>query len=644
MRVSKIANTGTLLAKLELIPPIIRNKLLLNQNVTRNSNIKTRGHLSFPPLSAGFDESVLATAIGALAKSPNQEQIVTDSEEKEWRLKAEIKESIFAVFLELAGIKIDVSHLILLAEKKALRIQYYDSEVKALNLPKVVVAHWRKIVGRRPLKISELKDLASEFSATVPAVSRAIANQLAGHEISFEHLVPSSLKYYERLIGSHAGQLNIIEYANQVLVDHFRDLLAWSPVDGLHQALLVCSHSEAVRAIPARAFSGEGLLAILAWAEDKDPISIGAVLELMLLSPSVKNSAAIKVSKMMRKLCDRDREKESKEFELLSRVFKFVYGQLSATRVMSGKPPYWWRLAALSHAALIVRHMLSRQGDWLALATELSNSRGLNFYTQAIVDLRLEPRWLPEFASGAVLRNEIMGRVLLTAMQNRDSVTGLGLGKKIFGKSHRSLEGRLSKNLVVMPGPLEGNLDTALKFEPAQLDEMRKRLDEPDPTISTFMPIANLGFLTSFPTDFPTRIGEAIRRARHWLRDTGKKKHLQGCLTAISSLAAASRSHELADEIFTLVRNYRRFFDKDLSVDEALKIGIIACASRKELREWCDSVQILIRDLSFGQLSREEARGLHRIVLELCDIVPELWPYCGASIAAIESVIGSRSV
>ena len=65
---------------------------------------------------------------------------------------------------------------------------------------------------------------------------------------------------------------------------------------------------------------------------------------------------------------------------------------------------------------------------------------------------------------------------------------------------------------------------------------------------------------------------------------------------------------------------------------------MIACARRADLGDWCKCVGALIADLGFGELTLEEATGLHALVIDLCHIVPELWAACGQGIAAIEAV------
>jgi hypothetical protein len=106
----------------------------------------------------------------------------------------------------------------------------------------------------------------------------------------------------------------------------------------------------------------------------------------------------------------------------------------------------------------------------------------------------------------------------------------------------------------------------------------------------------------------------------------------------LATAAAVNRSHQLADELFIVIRSYRRFFRDELDLDAAFRIGMVACATRVDLGDWCKCVGALIADLGFGELAREEAAALHQVVICLCDLVPELWAARSEGTAAIEAV------
>jgi hypothetical protein len=94
----------------------------------------------------------------------------------------------------------------------------------------------------------------------------------------------------------------------------------------------------------------------------------------------------------------------------------------------------------------------------------------------------------------------------------------------------------------------------------------------------------------------------------------------------------------LADAVFTVIRYYRRFLPGDLDLDDAIRIGSIACASREDLLEWASAVGGFMADFAFRSLTPDEAGALAIYIRDFCDLAPELWATCGPALAASEAV------
>ena len=264
--------------------------------------------------------------------------------------------------------------------------------------------------------------------------------------------------------------------------------------------------------------------------------------------------------------------------------------------------------------------------------------RSDEYIAQGFVDLRREPRWLAEFARSRQLKDELGGRVLVAAAREEKATDKLGLRDILIGVQPESLRKQLNLLSIQFPGPLEGNVDLVTPFPPDLLVKMREQLADPSPAVSSFILLANSALIFRMPEDVPNLAAEAIRRAQYCLDCGGKQEQLQHCLMALATVAASYRNSSLADELFIVIRNYRRFLPQEMALDDAIRIGMIACASRSEVDDWCKSVGALLTDLAFGELTREEAGKLHPFLINLCGMVPQLWAACGQALAAIESV------
>jgi hypothetical protein len=319
-------------------------------------------------------------------------------------------------------------------------------------------------------------------------------------------------------------------------------------------------------------------------------------------------------------------------------AFVMVDGELAKCKLLVSKPPFWQRLAALSHAALIARCVLSTPGEHSKFIGWMGSVRSDEYIAQGFIDLRREPRWLAEFARPRQLKDELGGRVLVAAARDEKATDKLGLRNILIGNQPGSLRKQLNLLSIQFPGPLEGNVELVTPLPPDLLVKMREQLADPSPAVSSFTLLANSALIFRVPEEVPNLAVEAIRRAQYRLDCGGEPEQLQHCLMALATVAASYRNCSLADELFIVIRSYRRFLPEEMGLDDAIRIGMIACASRSEVGEWCKSVGALLTDLAFGQLTSEEAGRLHPFLINLCELVPQLWAACGQALAAIESV------
>src|SRR5207249_2285328 len=84
-------------------------------------------------------------------------------------------------------------------------------------------------------------------------------------------------------------------------------------------------------------------------------------------------------------------------FHLLSALIVLVEGELSRTKILRKKPPFWRRLASIAQASLIERCVIGSHVDMAEFTRWAVQARGQLFYLQTMSDLRREPRWHPDY-------------------------------------------------------------------------------------------------------------------------------------------------------------------------------------------------------------------------------------------------------
>ena len=131
---------------------------------------------------------------------------------------------------------------------------------------------------------------------------------------------------------------------------------------------------------------------------------------------------------------------------------------------------------------------------------------------------------------------------------------------------------------------------------------------------------------------------KALRRTRFQLANVKSPLELVVTLSGLATVAAVSRSSALADELRIVVRRYRLDGEFGLSIDDAIRICLIASASRDEIIEWRDFAGEWLTELAFDELNGNEGAILHSSLQCLLHAVPELWISCGKADAALKSM------
>jgi hypothetical protein len=624
----------------ELVPPILRQELLAEEKLRTQFDLEIDPVMDLGPEVGSFKASHILRAVRLAAARSGSIAKLPDQTGKEWEVLATIGVSTASLTIKSPSRTVLADHFILLTESEKARKLFFSGQMKTTSAAKPLEARWGTIIGERALSHRELGMLAEDVARTPEAVSFVIQQQLRQPQLPIQVLVPTSIEYYEHLVGRFSGQKNIYEYVEQVATSHIRDLLAWDKFKGLQAALLLGSHSLISDLLVKERISVAEFTELAQWAIQSDPMSRTVTLELAFKGSGDAAECSSSVQQLAKNVCTVDPPEVVASFGIFSGVFHMVDGELGKLRIAASKPPYWRRLAAMAHAAVITRCMFANGAVAAEVLEGMDSIRLTEFQMQGVVDMRTEPRWQSDFASASQLKNEFGGRILNTASQNENRAIELRVRDVLLGDDPGTLKSQINMMSARLPGPLEGNVDPMEKLPEKVLESMRASLADPTLSILSFALVSNTALFVKLPEDVLVLAADAVRRANYHLDPKGKPEWVETCLTNLATAAAVNRNIRLADEMFIVLRSYRRLFRGELSLDAAIRVGLIACASRSDLGEWCKCVGALMNDLSFGELDRGEAHAMYALMASLCDLVPELWVTCGQGISAVEAVAG----
>ena len=154
---------------------------------------------------------------------------------------------------------------------------------------------------------------------------------------------------------------------------------------------------------------------------------------------------------------------------------------------------------------------------------------------------------------------------------------------------------------------------------------------------SSFIALVNFALLYPIDADQAELAAKALKQTDYHLRNIEKKSQIVVILFGLAKVAAVSRNHRLADELRILVRRYRHDTEYALSIEEVIRICLVAAASRSQLDEWTEFVGAWLTELAFGDLKDDEGQIFYSSLNCLCHAVPELWISCGRADAALSA-------
>jgi len=228
---------------LEQVPPLIRNTLLEEPKFREEYGVKTDALLSFEDSDLSIQRTELFNAIREIL-SGTSELDVTDTEGRIWKMRNEAEnQDLPKLIISADERQFTLPNFVVLSPYSAIRLRSLDKAAADVNLPANAHKNWQKILSERPLEDYEINNFHGDFRDTPVHMERSIRSEIHAGQSSVKSLVPSSRRYYDRLVGAYDGSTSIREYATRVCRQVFAQLSAWRPFEGFLFSLLLSSHS-----------------------------------------------------------------------------------------------------------------------------------------------------------------------------------------------------------------------------------------------------------------------------------------------------------------------------------------------------------------------------------------------------------------
>lgn len=623
-------------AALEMAPPLIRRTLIEDADFREEYGFTADAVLSFGDSGVSIQRSDMLSAVRTLLSGRKQFD-VTDTQGRKWRIRKIGAEGDPPRFtMARAKQRLVLPDFCALSPDRETRLRSLAEAAVDVNLPESASDRWRDVLSERALEDDEFDAYQSDFRDTPFHIGRAIRSEIQAGESSISSLVPPSRRYFERLVGTYDGSTSVRDYASGCAKEHFSQLSAWRPCEGFLFSLLLSSHASLTAEIPVNQLGDDELFRAFDFLDKHgDRLSqLGGIEVGLRILPSRPAILPV-LERLVGHIRDDDVEQPMSGFTLLSASYVLVDGELSRRRIFAAEPPFYRRLAALSQAALIHRQLVNTAVDFDTFSEWAWGNRATQFYFQSLADMRMDPRWEPDFAAASQMKADFFGRIMIAANNYKQNVTSTALAPVILEKGPGSLHALSDFFHPYLPGPLEGADESQNILPPDMVETIKAQLAAEEVGPSSFIALVNSALIFRVGQDQAELAAKALKLGNYRLSDVEDRSQLLAVLNGLASVAAAARSHQLADQLRILVRRYMHDTQYALSVDEAVRICVVAGASRTDLNDWRDFVGDWLTELAFGDLKSNEGAVLFAHLHSLCHAVPELWVTCGRADAAL---------
>lgn len=625
-------------AALELVPPLIRNSLLSEQSFRDEYGFRTKATIAFGSSGVSVQRSEFFNAVRTMFAGKASVEL-SDTEDRTWNLTIDAREDqLPRLVLSSEQQRLVLPDLSVLSGNASTRIRSLEESASDVNLPVRAQEKWRNILKERPLDDDEVETFRSDIHDTPVHVERTIRSQVKAGESPVSSLVPNSRLYFERLVGAYDGSGSIRDYAVGTGREVFKQLMEWRPYEGFLFSLLLSSHSALTAEIKADLLSQEDLEQAFSYLEKHGDIlsQLGAFevgLRVLPDRPAVEPF----LLRLVHRIRDDDVEGKASEFKLFSALFVLVDGELARTRLMAEEPPFYRRLASLTQAALIHRQLVGCGIDYDDFCKWAFSNRGEHFYMQSLADMRTEPRWNPDLAAAPQLQADFFGRIMIAGNNFQANLGEVELRDIILGDGEQSIIKLCEFPRPYLPGPLEGAEDSPNSLPDDLARVIEERLDSNEVEAASFIALVNSAMIFKITSGHAELAAKALRLGNYRLANIEDNSQLAGILNGLATVAAVSRNPALADELRILMRRYRRDSQYGLTIEEAIRMCLVASSARKDLMEWRRFAGEWLTELAFGDLEQNEGEVLHSCLLALLHSAPELWVSCARADAALRA-------
>jgi hypothetical protein len=442
------------------------------------------------------------------------------------------------------------THAILMASDPARRALALQEIFKTTFLSQQSRDELLRLVNHQGYSVDQFLQASELLSSSPDEFASRLAEKARGGRLSLADVLPEDEKYWNNLtapctmsvtlpdfingelaferaarinLGSTAAFRSIaLTFSAAALVPH--DLFATIGADNKISAL------EAIARVPDH-FSLVGAFELCAACLGQDPRFIDA--GNLLLDALLSNMDRLETA------CG-----------MFAAAFVLTIVKLAEDEATKAQPAYWRRLAAASHAQLVVRSCgvtEIKHDDLLQWALNLS---GEAYFASLLSDFATDPQWHPEWIDNRFLVANVCGRAIGTVAK-LPAETVPQSWKTRIDQARSYVDEKGLELLMMFPAVLEGarrTIELQLTQRSDLADAFQPFLD--NPTVDNLLLLTPLIYIFGYPRTALDKLQDVTASIRSLpLQEGAQEQGLLNALNLLAHIAAVMQDVPLADTV-----------------------------------------------------------------------------------------------
>lgn len=622
---------------LGILPMFLRQKLVDERSFRKRVGFEAEEFVTYGD-NIEFSRSLFFETVIELLRADGGQTEIEDLAGKRWIMSRELIPG-GQIVLKIANESESIlaSEFFVFLSDTSERLREMDVALKEHGFPLSGLNEWRDLLMERALTIDEFEEFSQDIMKTPFAFLKLFRQKLEVAKVNAEDMVPQDIEYFENLSGK-GDECTLPALVTEVISGVVADFLTWDDEQGPRMALLLCSHTSISNVIANLGIKEQPLIELALWVRDHgDIFSKVGIVEAALNAAHSSRELERVLNDIVQQIIALDPEDRSGPLRLMMSFIVLVESEISRTRVLKHWPPFRRRLATFAHAALLARESENRV-DIGNLSAWSMEKHGQRFYLQNLIDLRSEPRWLPDYADPFQLKQELLGRLHNAVRSASHGLSDGPLRDTLDPENPESSFNRTRTLKSSFPGPLEGSDSSLRNPIPKELeDTLDESLSGGVLTAKSVTLLRNTTGLFRVGSEKAEKAVELIRASNFRFAENMGAAERSSLVHGLAEVASRLRSQGLARSVRALARAHREEPSVERRYGKEVIVCLVAAGAFEEFDAWREFLGSWLKELCFN-VSKGDAAELEASVEFICSIEPRLRSELGAGLAALASI------